>query len=960
MKSMNALIGYTCPLTYFKNTNLGDFITENLKDCNGKLAHDREFYEYLINNVNGFCRQEGIHEKKNAPKTTGGITESMFVDKFITDEMRRPISIKEGVVVIDNDNENEISEAVTRYETDDVMIWDDNACRFGRPSRKLTDKQKAEYNLMITKLSKACLTAIIEYGITRNNGMHYKYFTTGSSGIKTGKSYFVSDRVYEAARPMLNELAELAKEADIPNAKFLTQLSLLFTSAKKIETTPDFHDRIAIRDIDDEKIKDLFSVLVEVPEMVIFKSHDKSMNPKLGSSSYDNGFTDGGMLINSDFLSPQDMHAIQVRMFLVKGFAVCFSFSKYAAFKGYTDEQCMFEDMFTHEMRDIRECSCVLTKDAFKGIKLMAKSESKTYAEFERSFGFEDLYAVNEYENHVDEDETFNWTKQFSGLSFMTLDTAKHIASRDLAKLKRLANAGHEELVSFANSLYNGQAMQSVVSLDVDNGSIIYTDEVASKIDEAYNAMYRKATQSWSVKGHALKAFPDLVAYFAAILGIDDDGMCGKGEKVYASAFSEKLLCCSRSPVQANDSSVVMNMYHHSNPINQFVHDGVIYFGKYCTAPKRGNADFDGDTINVTADSVIVKMVNDTNRFVCMPMVGYYDCKDAKYIVEEKLAHFDNSCSAFAATIAYGHEYSAYVGTSAAIISRICGEINRILYSANSEEEFAAAAKRASEIYIHDLAPMAQTEQLAVDASKTLAFYHWDYTGSVLGAKWYEETDNRTMVTKEYTKEHHPVSDRGVTLEYVTYYRSEAEHPANSEGWEEQWFDGTNIGMMHDIFAKEVPAHILMSRNVKLGENYMFDKDDFDSENVPTSQLVKAREEHPFDKRMFKQENRNYYLYLLDVTNEFGDMPYHSGYEAVARKLHAIYTAKDMRRTDKVAVIRNLYNVLKNDNDNAYACMAQAYAKGIIGSEFFEMTSTETEEGFISDAALFVASEGKF
>lgn len=927
MKSIIKHNAYEIPAISIKELVLYTFTKKYMTRLTGYYNNDKKIVAELISAISDSATTAPFELKLGAEVKSARYADSVFMHTVIKDDWKSEISVKAET---DGEDETDSKLKIT-WRIEDVLDFTDFSCWFNDIGKKEKKYENEVLNLRIA-VSIAVEKALISRGI-KINGITYKYLATNASGLKKGIHIYLSERAYDEFSERLALVRRLGKVSDGYNSfKDVQYITLLFTNASAMNLSEDFMNRGIVIDMKKNKLLD--SVIKIARAYGVEKSEKMTASEKT-DYEYKQNNTDGAMLLNSDYAAEYDMLLVQGRGAFIKFMGQFISFRKIAEFLGLTDEQCMITDC-SGVKHDIREVSFILDKNTFKHYELYRNSGCQSYFDYSKMFGIDTLYACNIYDNTIEEHSRVKFTKQGWQSLCMNAEDIAEFAKYDVNEMLRVDSFTHEEYVEYVRGLYNGQAIQSVISLDVENGCMAYSDDALEKFDTARFSMFRESMNAFHMNGHMLVYFPDITKYFAALCGVDVPGLCLKHDAVYAKAFTDKEIIVQRSPVVAFDMWCGENLYREGNPANQFCNVNAMYTGWYSTIAKRTAGDWDGDKGAVMNSVTLIDCYHRTERNFKFYMVDFFEASGDD-ITEPRLKKFDDTDEQRACTIAYAQRFNG-VGKNSAMLSCAFREVTAAMAAGDIE--------RANKIYAQDIVPLTECNQQYVDSAKRGFAWEWNLDGSTLTKNWYDDSDNKSMPHKNY------VEYNDVDKVYLCEKKT-----VDENGYEALDMGTDNFSLVHNYICRRVKAHTALTRTVVETGN---GKWDFSVEHVLTPDFAAKKEEHPFDKRMFKQENRNYYLYLLDVTNEFGDMPYHSGYEAVARKLHATYTAKDMRRTDKVAVIRNLYNVLKNDNDNAYACMAQAYAKGIIGSEFFEMTSTETEEGFISDAALFVASEGKF
>lgn len=729
------------------------------------------------------------------------------------------------------------------------------------------------------------------------DGVRYFYVTTSSGGLKKGVSYFVSAKIWNKFSVIRQRYLDVGCAMGITISKWLQNVGFEFTPCCKYSSVDSsILDKAAV--VDKKALEKWTKENFVVSENVAgFPSEEERKTNRSCCYKVNSGKRkiqynpiDGYTVFNYSFFKTVKCgdkvidllnHSMQFRIAMIKGFGQVVDIRALVAKMEKLGKEADPEFVMNYMipcieggetvLRDIRECSMIITSDVLKGYEAYKNMKFANLKEFCEYLGWNGPRMMNLFGVENEKHEKIGWTTQFNTFIVHDKKTGKVITEAALEDLKRTTSVTDEATdmdtkIKIAKQAVAIEAFDKL--FDLKNGAFVYTDYVSRKIDQYHYAKYSDAQRKWNIPGRSLKAAPDLIMFIGGLLGYSQFSLCGDTDGVYCMSMKSGNVVLTRNPVQGYDVVLTKNLYDPRSPWNEFLSPNIVYFGFSTTAAKFMNCDFDGDTVNIIDDERIVEIVEKTNKTLNLQHIAYFDDKDAENITDPELrVSFADAvkdefafASLSAGCVSASMTYTKYVGICASIICFLGGYINKLVSQGRITE--------AKDIYLHDVVPMAQMEQLAVDACKTLVFLKWDKEDSCV-VNHVEDFYLRKyrMPHKEYNtplgKDHF---EKGISA--LGHYKSELEHDVDANGWEQSetteeawmkapWMAYSNVALMHDIISEEVPAHVFWTREVK-GEVVSC---------VRTECLNEMQRKYPFTNTMFNGgaiKDHNYDVVLTD------------------------------------------------------------------------------------------------
>lgn len=762
-----------------EDTAIYSYIRETLDKCKGFYSVDSIVVNEAIAKI-----KKRIDELKQNPSmikpinvvnsTKKRIPDCMFVDGVLTKSQKRVISENVYLEPELNDNGDDVLYITTvNSETNGVVSFTDNSCYFNEIGCK-EKKAVKSVEILRRNFAAALETLILIRGFILD-GIVYHYLCTTAGGLKEGRHYYIDDETLSNFNATLSEIRRLGKLSSGYNSfKDSQYLSLLFTDASRMKLSVEFLKKLIIIDIG--KIKDngeissnfplLYSTVTPEKMIDIEKPVDTNktgvvdFNPKMVSDkSYVQINSDGHVSFNNDCMTDEEKllyanKAFQGRAFGCKYFAQAYSFTRMAEKAGLTDEQCKITDIFGN-VHDIRKVSGILDANSFKYYKLLLADTDKykSYYDFSHAMGFDALYVKSIYGDDV-KARLVKFTKQaFQSMNVGAEDIEKLSETR-IADIRKIDNASTEELIDIATKLYGEeQSVRFVLNKNIDSGNFVYGKEVLEKIENYRYSIISEALNSFLVDGQMLKYVPDLPRYFCALCNVKCSGFCGDEDAIYAKALPNGEVIVERSPIVAFDLWLGLNTANApvANKFAEFALSSVMYHGWNSTVLKRTAGDDDGDTGAVFNNKTIINMYKKTLKYFDFHMVNFFSV-DGSDITDENLSSFEDTDWQRGYTIATAQMLNKVGSTSGKLANAFC-EITSVMYDAFSlpDGENEKLIKKVNDMYLHDIAPLAQLNQLYVDAQKRGFAFDWTCNQSILGEEWYMKKKNWIMPHKAFT-----------------------------------------------------------------------------------------------------------------------------------------------------------------------------------------------------------------
>lgn len=490
---------------------------------------------------------------------------------------------------------------------------------------------------------------LIKYGFVCN-GEKYKFFTASAGQIRTKKTVFIKERLWnENEKSFLCGLTvdEINRRGGMNINKFLAYLAL-GNSATDEWTNFDIEKTIVVPDFENEVFGD-----VDFIDDVTFEITRQKMGVCINQ-------TDGcGMILPS--LSDKNF---MTRLPWIKGLLAVFDFRKFIIEKNGNP---IIKDIYGKEHNLIEEdIQIIFTESQFKA--------HKYYDSWQQYKDYFKQYNCKAGKCNIEEDYISN-----AKINYQMLQTLTDITPNEIQRLTLKSNDKIEKLTSTV------KAMQEAFGVTPYNKKKTYLQQAIEIYPEILNDPYTKENIK-QIKKAMIKNFksgkllingkysfivPDWYAVCEKLfLNKEPVGLLKNGQ-VSCRLYSEvNKLDCLRSPHLYKEHAIRENIVNEDT--TKWFQTDAVYVSVQDLISKIIMNDFDGDKALIVADNLFVS-VADRNMKNIVPL--FYNMKKAKAV----MINSDNIYKGLAA---------AYTGGNIGIYSNMVSKIwNNSLWIYGNDNE---------------------------------------------------------------------------------------------------------------------------------------------------------------------------------------------------------------------------------------------------------------------------------
>lgn len=490
------------------------------------------------------------------------------------------------------------------------------------------------------------------------NGEKYKYLTSSAGQIRTKKTVFIKQQLWDDHEKTLMcglSIDKINEHGGINVNKFLAYLALS-NSATDLWKDFDITKTIVVPDFE-TNVNGIFDFINDSDYSITRKEDVVPIT-----------HTDGCGLISSDLSKKNFM----VRLPWVKGLLASFDFKRFI--NEVDGANSIVKDIYGNEHDIIKEdIQIIFTESQFKMHKYY--TDWNQYIEYFQKYNCT-AGKCNEEEDKISTAK-INY-QMIQTLTDMTENEIKSISKLSVKKLDELATTVKSMLYAFGVTPFNQNKtwLQQALEIYPELLQDIYTKETIRQIKKSLVNDYKSA--KLEVRGKFTFLIPDLYAFCEHLFcGIDvPKGLLKDGE-VFCNLYprSEKLDCL-RSPHLFKEHAVRKNVVDEEK-LKWFISDAV-YTSTYDLISKILQFDNDGDKSLVISDKKLIEIAERNMKDV-VPL--YYNMRKADPI------HLSNE-------EIYNGLQAAYTGGNIGAISNDITKIwNSDVWHKGSEERKEEALK---------------------------------------------------------------------------------------------------------------------------------------------------------------------------------------------------------------------------------------------------------------------------
>ena len=455
------------------------------------------------------------------------------------------------------------------------------------------------------------------------NGEKYQFFTASAGQIRTKKTVFIKQSLWEQYEKVLMcglSVDTINSLGGININKFLAYLAMS-------NSATDLWDNF---DIEKSIVVDDFETMVN-GEVDLIDDQDYSISRIKMDVPITH--TDGcGMILPS--VSKKNF---MIRLPWIKGLLAVFDFQRFISHHKHSP---IITDIYGKEHDILKEdIQIIFTKSQFKMYKYY--KDWIQYKNFFKEFGCT-AGKCNVEENRIP-NAKINY-QMMQTLSDMTSEELEKIASTSINKLKDLTSTPRAMLSAFGvtDTNTNMSSFQQALKIYPELLQDIYTKTMLRKIKKSMIQNYKSA--KLDVQGKYTFIIPDLYAFCEYLfMGVSSPiGLLADGE-VFCKLYPRtQKLDCLRSPHLYKEHAVRNNIVNEDKS-NWFLTNGV-YTSSHDLISKILQFDVDGDKALVVADKHIVDIATRNMRGI-VPL--YYNMRKADATQINSTQIYDGLTSAY-------------------------------------------------------------------------------------------------------------------------------------------------------------------------------------------------------------------------------------------------------------------------------------------------------------------------
>lgn len=489
------------------------------------------------------------------------------------------------------------------------------------------------------------------------NGEKYKFLTSSAGQIRTKKTVFIKESLWEEhERTLMCGLTvdEINKKGGININKYLAYLALS-NSATDIWTDFDITKAIVVPDFE-TKVKGYVDLIDDETYEVNRVEMDVPIT-----------HTDGcGMMLPS--VSKKNF---MVRLPWIKGLLSVFDFKKFIE---ENNGNPVVKDIYGKVYNILEEdIQIIFTESQFK--------MHKYYDSWQQYIDFYNKYNCSAGICNVEEDRIPNAKinyQMMQTLVDMNPTELKTIAKKSTKKLNNLTSTVKSMLEVFGVTKFNNNKtyLQQALEIYPEMLNDVYAKDVIRQIKNSLIKDYKSA--KLEIKGKYTFLIPDLYAFCENLFcGVENPKGLLKNKEVYCRIYpkSEKLDCL-RSPHLYREHAIRKNVIDEEK--SKWFTTDAIYTSSHDLISKILQFDNDGDKSLVVADKTLIE-VAERNMQGIVPL--YYNMRKAEPVKLNNSNIYDGL-------------NSAYVGGNIGAISNDITKIwNSEVWNSDDEESKSEALK---------------------------------------------------------------------------------------------------------------------------------------------------------------------------------------------------------------------------------------------------------------------------